>query len=78
MIEIVYPNQNSERIIKDIINNRNNLSFGDINKKLEDMFLNISTQGDKAVRKYTKDFDKVELDDFIVPQSEIEAAYQRW
>ncbi|HKK82432.1 MAG TPA: histidinol dehydrogenase, partial [Prolixibacteraceae bacterium] len=44
-----------------------------LNEKVKAVLDDIKANGDKAVRKYTAQFDKVELHDMLVSETEIEA-----
>jgi len=45
-----------------------------IESVVNDVFLAVKQQGDTAIARYTKQFDKVELDSIVVSQKEIDDA----
>ncbi|WP_422861266.1 histidinol dehydrogenase [Flagellimonas sp. W118] len=70
MQKIKYPNkENWESLLK-----RPTQTVSDIEGTVTEIFEEIKTLGDSAVREYTKRFDKVSLDSFLVTKEEIEKA----
>ena len=45
-----------------------------LEKKVNSIILDVKTNGDTAIKKYTLQFDKVELNDFLVSKEEVKAA----
>ena len=45
-----------------------------LNEKVKAVLDDVKTNGDAAIRKYTTQFDKVELTDLLVPEVEIDEA----
>lgn len=48
-----------------------------IRKAVEEILANVEQGGDAAVRAYTKQFDGVDIDDFLVTPEEIEKGCRR-
>jgi histidinol dehydrogenase len=67
---IKYPNKN---IWNDILS-RPELNHSQVELAVSEILNDVKLNGDKAVRKLTLKFDKIELDSFRVTQSEIEEA----
>jgi len=73
MIKILNSKDNG-----DAINNlldRNQFDFKDVNRDVEAILDKVKKEGDKALRVYSKKFDNVEIDNFIVSEQEIRAAF---
>ena len=66
--------EGSSDILKDILD-RGDKESSDITKSVMDILSGVEKDGDKALKEFTKRFDGVEIDDFLVSQDEIEAAY---
>ncbi len=49
-------------------------AVGDIESLVNDIFANVKTNGDRAIKSYTSKFDKVKLDSFVVTDEEINEA----
>ena len=49
----------------------------DIEAIVNDVFRDVKINGDNAIKSYTSKFDKVDLDNFVVSEAEIEEATQR-
>jgi len=56
---------------------RPKLATQDLNDLVLKIFNEIQNEGDKAIKKYSRDFDKVELDKFKVASEELKAAEQQ-
>jgi histidinol dehydrogenase len=71
MIELLkYPDKKDwQKIIK-----RPAFETASLEKKVSKILQKIKSKGDKAVRKYTKDFDGVKLKSFAVTENEIAEA----
>lgn len=70
MERINYPQKMDwERILK-----RPTQTVSDIEETVTQIFEEVKTQGDSAVKEYTEKFDKASLDSFLVPKEEIEEA----
>nr|WP_299067937.1 histidinol dehydrogenase [uncultured Allomuricauda sp.] len=70
MQKIKYPNkENWELLLR-----RPTQTVSDIEETVTQIFEEIKTLGDSAVREYTERFDKVSLDSFLVTKEEIEKA----
>jgi histidinol dehydrogenase len=63
------PKKNWDKILQ-----RPQQDFADIKEKVLSIISNVKTNGDAAVKKYTKQFDGIELDDFKVQDKEWNAA----
>lgn len=59
------------------ITKRDQAESEDIRKAVEAILQDIEEHGDQAVRKYTKRFDGVDLDSFLVSPAEIQAAVEK-
>lgn len=77
MIKIINTNDQSESVKSeiDLLLNRSQLEFGEVNKVVEDIVLNVRDNKDKAVIEYGEKFDGVKLDSLMVTHEEIEEAY---
>lgn len=77
MIKVINTKDQSETVNQEIesLLNRSQLEFGDVNKSVEDIVLNVRDNKDKAVIEYTEKFDGVKLDSLAVTAEEIEEAY---
>lgn len=53
---------------------RNRLDLDEVDKAVESIINDVMLNKDDALRKYTKEFDKVLIEDFLVSQKEIEEA----
>ena len=53
---------------------RNKLEIDEVNKSVDDILANVRRDKDSALREYTREFDGVVLEDFLVPRQEIEEA----
>jgi histidinol dehydrogenase len=53
---------------------RPSLDASKLNKKVKAILARVKKQGDKAVRKFTKEFDEIKIKDFIVTTKEINEA----
>ncbi len=77
MIKVINTKDESESVKKEIesLLNRSQLEFGEVNKTVEDIVLNVRDNKDKAVIEYGEKFDGVKLDSLAVTPEEIEEAY---
>ena len=57
------------------LHNRNVDPDSSLAQTVEGICLNVKKSGDSAVRSYTKEFDEIDLDSFLVPIKEIDNAY---
>lgn len=73
MMDIIEVSDNSLNAVISILKSRNNTS--NLRKSVEEIIENVKINGDKALRGYTLDFDKVYLEDFKVSKEEIIEAY---
>lgn len=73
MIDIIELDNNYISDVVSIIKKRSNTL--NIRKNVEDIIENIKSSGDKALRAYTLEFDKVYLENFKIDEEEIEKAY---
>lgn len=64
---------NGKEALKKLLS-RNKIESDETNKIVRDILFNVRTCKNKALRYYTKKFDGVLLDDFLVSKEEIEAA----
>lgn len=70
---IVYPSRNKwSKILK-----RPTQTFKEIETVVNQVFEDVQSNGDQAVRKYTKQFDKVSLSSLVVTEDEINTAVQK-
>lgn len=70
---IVYPSRNKwSKILK-----RPTQTFKEIETIVNQVFEDVQSNGDKALRKYTKQFDKVSLSSLAVTEDEINTAVQK-
>lgn len=53
---------------------RNKLEIDEVNRSVDDILNNVRSDKDRALREYTREFDGVVLEDFLVTQKEIEEA----
>lgn len=77
MIKIINTLDKDGSVEKEIdaLLNRSQLEFGEVNKLVEDIVLNIRDNKDKAVLEYTEKFDGVKIENMLVTEEEIEEAY---
>lgn len=73
MMDIIEVSNKSISDVVSIIKKRGN-TFN-IRKNVEEIIENVKVSGDKALRKYTLDFDKAYLDSFKVSEEDIDKAY---
>jgi len=72
MKNILYPKRDQwSQILK-----RPTQTVKEIEATVNEVFEDVQTNGDSAIRKYTKQFDKVSLSSFLVTQDEIKTAVQ--
>lgn len=53
---------------------RNKLEIDEVNRSVDDILANVRRDKDRALREYTREFDGVVLEDFLVTRQEIEEA----
>ena len=77
MIKVINTKDQSESVKREIevLLNRSQLEFGEVNKTVEDIVLNVRDNKDKAVIEYGEKFDGVKLESLAVTPEEIEEAY---
>lgn len=73
MMKIIRTSKD-RRFLKKLLN-RNQLEFDEVNKKVSDILSCVRANKDKALREYTKKFDGVLLEDFLVSEDEIKLAF---
>ena len=73
MMDIIELSNKSISDVVSIIKNRSNTL--NVRKSVEEVIENVKSSGDKALRGYTLDFDKVYLESFKIEKEEIEKAY---
>ena len=75
---VKYAQKESNELIERILS-RSKFEYGDAPAKVEKIVNDIKDNGDEALFRYTKDFDKVELtkDTIQVSQAEIDEAYSK-
>lgn len=73
MMDIIELSNKSISDVVSIIKNRSNTL--NVRKSVEEIIENVKSSGDKALRGYTLDFDKVYLESFKIEKEEIEKAY---
>ena len=78
MIQLIDGKQpESTKMIEGILS-RSQLEFGEINDSVRDIVQCVKKLGDKAIIEYTKKFDGVNLESFIVTEDEIEEGYNQF
>lgn len=77
MIKIINTNDGTKDVNKeiDLLLNRSQLEFGEVNRSVEEIIENVRDNKDKALLEYTERFDGVKLDNIQVTEEEIERAY---
>ena len=73
MMDIIELSSKGVSDVVSIIKKRSNTL--DVRKSVEEIIENVKSTGDKALRGYTLDFDKVYLESFKIEKEEIEKAY---
>ena len=73
MMEIIELSSKGISDVVSIIKKRSNTL--NVRKSVEEIIENVKSSGDKALRGYTLDFDKVYLESFKIEKEEIEKAY---
>lgn len=68
---------NNAEILLEKLKNRMDSKFDEAMQTAREIIADVRTNGDSAVKKYTKKFDKVELDDFFMTDAEIDAIYEK-
>lgn len=74
MMDIIEVSDNSLNAVISILKSRNSTS--NLRKSVEEIIESIKINGDKALREYTMEFDKVYLEDFKISKEEIIEAYR--
>lgn len=72
MMEIIRLSKDQDYIER--IMSRNNIASKEINKKVEEILVNVKIRKDKALVEYTERFDGVLLEEFLVSKKEIDKA----
>ncbi|NLJ97990.1 MAG: histidinol dehydrogenase [Tissierellia bacterium] len=72
MMEIIRLSKDQDYIER--IMSRNNIASKEINKKVEEILINVKIRKNKALVEYTERFDGVLLEEFLVSEKEIEKA----
>lgn len=72
MMKVISISKDKEYLKK--LKSRNQQELDGVNEIVKDILVNIRLNKDKALREYTKKFDGVELENFLVPEEEIETA----
>ncbi|MDO5707501.1 MAG: histidinol dehydrogenase [Andreesenia angusta] len=77
MIKIINTKDDSDSIREEVelLLNRSQLEFGEVNRSVEEIITNIRDNKDKALLEYTEKFDGVKLENIQVTEEEIERAY---
>lgn len=77
MVKIINTKAGNDSIKKEIelLLNRSQLEFGEVNRTVEEIIKNVRDNKDKAVIDYTEKFDGVKIDQLKVTEEEIEEAY---
>lgn len=73
MMDIIELSSKGISDVVSIIKKRSNTL--NVRKSVEEIIENVKSSGDKALREYTLDFDKVYLESFKIEKEEIEKAY---
>ncbi len=74
MIKIIDLRSKNSNIRREDIIDNNQLEFEEVNSSVQDIVYDVKENGDKAVKEYTKRFDKVDIEDVIVTSNEIDNA----
>lgn len=74
MIDIIKLNSETEKEIKDIFRNREISNYEYIENEVKAILKDIKENGDSALKKYTQEFDKIELNSIEVSRDEINDA----
>lgn len=72
MIRIIDATKNSDILIEIFM--RNQFEHEQVNDVVEEILCNVKANKDEALREYTKKFDKVNINDFLVSDNEMEEA----
>ncbi|MCQ1529631.1 histidinol dehydrogenase [Lutispora saccharofermentans] len=72
MVRIIDISKDREFLAK--LLDRNKLEIDEVNKSVDDILANVRRDKDSALREYTREFDGVVLEDFLVTRQEIEEA----
>lgn len=72
MIKII--DSKKESLFLENLLNRNQFEYEGVNKLVDEILLDVIKRKDEALRDYTLKFDKVEINDFLVSNEEIETA----
>lgn len=77
MIKLINTTNGTDEVQKEIevLLNRSQLEFGEVNRAVEDIITKVRDEKDKAIIEYTEKFDGVKLDSIEVTAQEIEDAY---
>lgn len=75
MIEIKKLEKGEEKELISSIKERQNKENIEVVKIVKEILNEVKCQGDKALRDFTKKFDKVDIEDFLVSKEEIEEAF---
>ena len=68
---------NSEEILLEKLKNRMDSKFDEALQIAREVIADVKANGDSAVKKYTSKFDKVELDNLIMTDAEINKIYNK-
>lgn len=77
MIKLINTLNGTEEVQSeiDLLLNRSQLEFGEVNRAVEDIITKVRDEKDSAIIEFTEKFDGVKLDRIEVTQEEIEEAY---
>ena len=74
MLQIIHGNKASVALAK--ILNRTISETAEIEQTTKDILATVKTEGDAAIRRYTKMFDGADVKDFEITPTEIDAAFR--
>lgn len=76
MINMIEIGNKRENEIINILRERNNKVSNEVKNNVENIIKDVRDNGDIALKRYTLNFDKVNLNSFIVSNKEIEGAFE--
>src|SRR5690606_13509587 len=74
MIKVIKNKNSEDKKFMGKLLKRNELEIEEINNQVKDILYQVKTYKDEALKKYTKEFDDVWIEDFLVSKYEMEEA----
>lgn len=74
MIKVIKNKNSEDKKFMGKLLKRNQLEIEEINNQVKDILYQVKTYKDEALKKYTKEFDDVWIEDFLVSKYEMEEA----